>query len=103
MGKTVTLEISESALAQFRTLAALKGTRLEEEVAAWIERYVKTPFAAPGMPGLSQALDAKVRDGDAPEPEKTTWPCQAGTAKESILFIAPDFDAPLDEFREYVE
>jgi len=30
-------------------------------------------------------------------------PCQAGTAKDQILWIAPDFDAPLDEFREYMQ
>jgi len=30
----------------------------------------------------------------------TSWPCQAGTAKDKILCIAPDFDAPLEEFRE---
>jgi antitoxin (DNA-binding transcriptional repressor) of toxin-antitoxin stability system len=35
--------------------------------------------------------------------ERTSWPCQAGTAKDAILWIAPDFDAPLDDFREYVE
>lgn len=29
--------------------------------------------------------------------------CQAGTAKDSILWIAPDFDAPLDSFKEYME
>ncbi len=34
---------------------------------------------------------------------RTSWPCKAGSAKESILRIAPDFDAPLDEFREYME
>ena len=33
----------------------------------------------------------------------TSWPCQAGTAKDSILWIAPDFDAPLEDFREYME
>ena len=35
--------------------------------------------------------------------ERTTWPCQAGTAKDRILWIAPDFDAPLDDFKEYME
>ena len=33
----------------------------------------------------------------------TSWPCKAGSAKEIILWIAPDFDAPLDDFREYME
>jgi antitoxin (DNA-binding transcriptional repressor) of toxin-antitoxin stability system len=35
--------------------------------------------------------------------ERTSWPCQAGTAKEKILWIAPDFDGPLDDFKEYME
>jgi antitoxin (DNA-binding transcriptional repressor) of toxin-antitoxin stability system len=34
---------------------------------------------------------------------RTSWPCQAGTAKNSILWIASDFDAPFEEFREYME
>jgi antitoxin (DNA-binding transcriptional repressor) of toxin-antitoxin stability system len=33
----------------------------------------------------------------------TSWPCKAGSAKDKILWIAPDFDAPLDDFREYME
>lgn len=41
---------------------------------------------------------AQVRKAD-----RTPPPCQAGTAKDQILWIAPDFDAPLDEFREYME
>jgi antitoxin (DNA-binding transcriptional repressor) of toxin-antitoxin stability system len=32
-----------------------------------------------------------------------SWPCQAGTAKDKILWIAPDFDGPLDDFKEYTE
>jgi antitoxin (DNA-binding transcriptional repressor) of toxin-antitoxin stability system len=35
--------------------------------------------------------------------ERTSWPCKAGTAKDKILWIAPDFDAPLEEFKEYME
>ena len=34
---------------------------------------------------------------------RTAWPCKAGSAKNSIRWIAPDFDAPLDDFREYME
>jgi prevent-host-death family protein len=26
-----------------------------------------------------------------------------GTGKGTVLYVAPDFDAPLDEFREYME
>lgn len=35
--------------------------------------------------------------------QRETWPCQPGTAKDKILWIAPDFDAPLDDFKEYTE
>jgi antitoxin (DNA-binding transcriptional repressor) of toxin-antitoxin stability system len=33
---------------------------------------------------------------------RTSWPCKAGSAKDAIHWIAPDFDAPLDEFKEYM-
>ena len=35
--------------------------------------------------------------------QRNTWPCKAGTAKDQILWIAPDFDAPLDDFEEYMD
>jgi prevent-host-death family protein len=31
------------------------------------------------------------------------WPCAAGSAKDSRHWMSPDFDAPLEEFREYME
>jgi antitoxin (DNA-binding transcriptional repressor) of toxin-antitoxin stability system len=34
--------------------------------------------------------------------ERTSWPCQAGTAKDRILWIAADLDAPLEDFKEYM-
>ena len=34
--------------------------------------------------------------------ERTSWPCRAGTAAETILWVAPDFDEPLDDFQEYM-
>lgn len=30
-------------------------------------------------------------------------PRQPGTMRGSVLYMAPDFDAPLDEFKEYME
>jgi antitoxin (DNA-binding transcriptional repressor) of toxin-antitoxin stability system len=35
------------------------------------------------------------------EPRKS-WPSKAGTAKGKI-WMAPDFDAPLEDFKEYME
>jgi hypothetical protein len=34
--------------------------------------------------------------------ERASWPCKAGSAKDKIHWIAPDFDAPVDEFTEYI-
>jgi antitoxin (DNA-binding transcriptional repressor) of toxin-antitoxin stability system len=31
------------------------------------------------------------------------WPCKAGSAKDTTHWMAPDFDAPLEDFREYME
>jgi hypothetical protein len=31
-------------------------------------------------------------------PALTSWPCQPGTAKDTKHWMAPDFDAPLEDF-----
>jgi antitoxin (DNA-binding transcriptional repressor) of toxin-antitoxin stability system len=31
--------------------------------------------------------------------ERSTWPCKAGSAKDTSHWMAPDFDAPLEDFR----
>jgi antitoxin (DNA-binding transcriptional repressor) of toxin-antitoxin stability system len=36
------------------------------------------------------------------EPKSNRQPRQPGSAKGQILFIADDFDAPLDDFEEYM-
>ena len=33
----------------------------------------------------------------------TSKPRQAGTLKGTVKYMAPDFDAPLDDFKEYME
>jgi antitoxin (DNA-binding transcriptional repressor) of toxin-antitoxin stability system len=35
--------------------------------------------------------------------ERNQWPCRPGTAKGTKYWMVPDFDAPLDDFREYME
>lgn len=34
--------------------------------------------------------------------DRTSWPCKAGSARGKI-HIAPEFDAPLVDFKEYME
>ncbi|MGE0682483.1 MAG: type II toxin-antitoxin system Phd/YefM family antitoxin [Candidatus Binatia bacterium] len=36
-------------------------------------------------------------------PPRTSWPCQPGSAKDTKHWMAPDFDAPLEDFKEYME
>lgn len=35
--------------------------------------------------------------------ERTEWPCQPGTARDTPHWMAPDFNSPLDDFQEYME
>ncbi|OAI42303.1 hypothetical protein AYO40_00005 [Planctomycetaceae bacterium SCGC AG-212-D15] len=57
---------------------------------------------------LSPGEEVVITENDAPvaklartEPTKQ-WPCRAGSAKGKIR-MAPDFDEPLEEFKEYME
>ena len=34
---------------------------------------------------------------------RTVWPCQPGSAKDMRHWMAEDFDAPLEDFKEYSE
>lgn len=35
--------------------------------------------------------------------ERTSWPCKAGSYRKAEFWMAPDFDSPLDDFKEYME
>ncbi len=35
--------------------------------------------------------------------KRTSWPCKAGSYRKADFWMAPDFDAPLDDFKEYME
>jgi prevent-host-death family protein len=37
------------------------------------------------------------------EPAPARRPRQPGSARDKILYMAEDFDAPLDDFKEYME
>jgi antitoxin (DNA-binding transcriptional repressor) of toxin-antitoxin stability system len=38
-----------------------------------------------------------------PTPTPPTKPRRLGTMKGTVLYMAPDFDAPLEDFKEYME
>jgi antitoxin (DNA-binding transcriptional repressor) of toxin-antitoxin stability system len=35
--------------------------------------------------------------------ERDSWPCKAGSYRKAEFWMAPDFDAPLEDFKEYME
>jgi antitoxin (DNA-binding transcriptional repressor) of toxin-antitoxin stability system len=37
------------------------------------------------------------------EPQPERKPRRTGTLKGTVLYMAPDFDAPLEDFKEYME
>lgn len=36
-------------------------------------------------------------------PPRKSWPSEPGTARDRSFWMAPDFDAPLEDFAEYME
>jgi antitoxin (DNA-binding transcriptional repressor) of toxin-antitoxin stability system len=34
---------------------------------------------------------------------RTSWPCQPGSARDKSHWMAEDFDAPLEDFKEYMQ
>lgn len=57
--------------------------------------------------GLQPGEELTITDQGQPlaritKAERTSWPCKAGSAAGKI-HMAPDFDAPLEDFREYME
>jgi prevent-host-death family protein len=57
---------------------------------------------APGDEVVITENDEPVAKIARTEPKKQ-WPCQAGSARGTIHWMAPDFDEPLEEFKEYME
>jgi antitoxin (DNA-binding transcriptional repressor) of toxin-antitoxin stability system len=58
--------------------------------------------------GLQPGEEVVLTDNGQPlaklvKTERTSWPCKAGSAKDKVHWMAPDFNAPLEEFKEYME
>ena len=58
---------------------------------------------APGDEVLIMENDQLVAKLTAPLPPAPPKVRQFGTLKGTVLYMAPDFDAPLDDFKEYME
>ena len=69
------------------------------------EAQAKLPeLLAQLQPGEQLTITAEGKPvAEVKKTQRTSWPCQAGTAKDRVLWMAPDFNAPLDDFKEYME
>ena len=55
------------------------------------------------MPGEELVLTAQGNQtAIITKASRTNWPCQPGTAKDTQHWMAPDFDAPLEDFAAYM-
>ena len=57
---------------------------------------------------LSPGEEILITEGGQPcaqvkKAERTSWPCKAGSYRKSEFWMAPDFDAPLADFKDYME
>ena len=56
------------------------------------------------LPGDQVAI---VQDGEEiarlTRSSRGQWPCKAGSYRKAEFWMSPDFDAPLDDFQEYME
>ena len=43
------------------------------------------------------------RYGKVKKAQRTSWPCKAGKLPPEKIRLAPDFDAALEDFKEYME
>jgi len=111
---TVPLDLAEGAEVKVMILPAApeppKKPRSPEEVRAIIAKITAIPEEGENMnAGFSgrdhdQILYNGANGSDAattPVP-RTSWPCQAGSAKDTVHWMAEDFDAPLDDFKDSV-
>lgn len=56
------------------------------------------------VPGEELILtSAETPEAIVTKPSRTSWPCQPGSAKDTKHWMAPDFDALLEDFQEYME
>ena len=48
-------------------------------------------------------LQAGEEIGRLTRSNRKQWPCQAGSYRKAEFWMAPDFNAPLEDFKEYME
>lgn len=106
--RTVTIEEAQAKLReliqQMATGEELIITENQQAVAKMVRQPSPKPRLRPGLglgkgKGEGKGMISVVAEVD----ERKSWPCQPGSAKDQIPWIASDFDAPLDDFKECLE
>ncbi len=68
------------------------------------EAQAKLPDLIHGLaPGDEVVITEEQRPVARIVPAAVTGERQLGTLKGTVLYMAPDFDAPLEDFKEYME
>jgi len=75
----------------------MRQVRLED-AKIWLKEYIAA--SAPGEQ-IGILEDGEVVAVLTRSPHKS-WPCKAGSAKDKSFWMSPDFDAPLEDFYEYM-
>lgn len=77
-----------------------------------MSRTMPMELAQPRLPEIVAAMEpgeelVLTADGDpvaiVTRPPRHLWPSEPGTAKDRRFWMAPDFDAPLEDFGEVVD
>ena len=86
-------------LARGEELLIVEGERLVARIVG--ERLDRWERPGPGLAKGMFAIPAEDEDKSI-TPNSGPWPCKAGSEKTDKFWMAPDFDEPLEEFREYM-
>lgn len=104
--RTVTIEEAQAKLRELIQQMApgeeLIITENQQAVAKMVRQPSPKPRLRPGL-GLGEGKGKGMISVVAEVDERKSWPCQPGSAKDQIPWIASDFDAPLDDFKECLE
>ena len=82
-----------------------KAPPVYQDAAAFFKRTYITEGMRLLLTQVAQRLSGRGGEPVAvvTRPPRTSWPSQPGTAKDRTFWMAPDFDAPLDDFANYME
>jgi predicted DNA-binding antitoxin AbrB/MazE fold protein len=104
---TVPLDLAEGAEVKVMILPAAKPGPTAQQTREALARIAALPEEGDPKDKFSgRDHDHVLYSGNRPDAvtapaPRTSWPCQAGSAKDTVHWMSEDFDAPLDDFKDY--